>query len=464
MRKVILLAILWLVVPYSTFAQPTVFYENNSDSLCDVNGYDHGIYSWSVEHFFSISNADSIQTSLRCVFHIYTAAGSAIYVNHTRFYNGFDTLFGSTPSVYIDGTYNDLTVTIDAGPAPAGHGWPPGMDTARFFGISIWVSVPAPSPDDLIFDSTSSGTYGDWSATPGPTIEWIPWRDDPGAEYPVFAELYPTPNMDPVLIDCNSLPSTMQTDRFCDEMSLHVYAGGPIWGNASYIYSLVDGPGTIDSFTGIWTWTPSAADAEQLVPLEVGLLYKYCDPERLGPWLEEAYPRCQLDLIPGPNGPPTFANYHETEVTVSGQPLSMQCPVNDDDPCTDYTYSYFVPAGEPTPPIQCDPVTGEVSYPANPDDTNTYHFSLVVTEGQYADTTEITLYHWDSPLCGDMNHDGSSDIADLTWLVGYAFKGGVSPSPPEAGNVNCLTGIDVSDITYMVKYMFASGPDPCDCI
>jgi hypothetical protein len=62
-----------------------------------------------------------------------------------------------------------------------------------------------------------------------------------------------------------------------------------------------------------------------------------------------------------------------------------------------------------------------------------------------------------------MNHDFQTDIADLTWLVAYAFKGGVSPAPREAGNVNCTASIDISDITYLVKYMFSSGPDLCDC-
>jgi hypothetical protein len=268
--------------------------------------------------------------------------------------------------------------------------------------------------------------------------------------------------MDPVSLDCGSVMGPFVTTRFCDEMSIQFWAGGPVWGNPSYIFNIMDGPGVIDSFSGMWTWTPSAADAEQDITLMVNLRYKYCDPSWLGPWNFESF-WCETILHPGPNAPPTFVNPHETEVTVSGQPLTMQCAVNDDDPCTDYTYSYFVPGGEPTPPIQLDPVTGEITYPANPEDTNTYLFSLVVEEGEYADTTEVTLYHWDSPLCGDMNHDGNSDISDLTWAVAYAFKDGVSPSPPEAGNVNCLPGIDIADITYLVKYMFTSGPDPCVC-
>ena len=115
MRRILAFSLLFLVTASSANSQPTVFYDNNSDSACNVNGVDEAIYGWSVEHYFSVSNPTDVQTSFRCVLHIYTGSGRSIYFVSTRFLNGFDTLFGSTPSVHVNGTSDDLVVTIDAG-------------------------------------------------------------------------------------------------------------------------------------------------------------------------------------------------------------------------------------------------------------------------------------------------------------------------------------------------------------
>ena len=54
-------------------------------------------------------------------------------------------------------------------------------------------------------------------------------------------------------------------------------------------------------------------------------------------------------------------------------------------------------------------------------------------------------------------------IGDLTYLVGYLFRGGPAPDPLELGDVNCSGGINVGDLTYLVDYLFRGGPPPCGC-
>ena len=64
-------------------------------------------------------------------------------------------------------------------------------------------------------------------------------------------------------------------------------------------------------------------------------------------------------------------------------------------------------------------------------------------------------------LRGDVDASGEIDIADLVYLVAYAFSSGPEPIPLEAADLDCSGGIDIADIVYMVNYMFVSGPAPC---
>lgn len=63
-------------------------------------------------------------------------------------------------------------------------------------------------------------------------------------------------------------------------------------------------------------------------------------------------------------------------------------------------------------------------------------------------------------LCGDIDGDGSGpNVADLTYLVDYLFRGGPPPPVAEAANVDGSNGINVSDLTYFVDYLFRGGAE-----
>ena len=67
---------------------------------------------------------------------------------------------------------------------------------------------------------------------------------------------------------------------------------------------------------------------------------------------------------------------------------------------------------------------------------------------------------------GDVNYDlGGPNVADLTYLVDYLFRGGPAPLCPEEGNVNgdLNEDINVADLTYLVDFLFRGGPPPPAC-
>ena len=45
----------------------------------------------------------------------------------------------------------------------------------------------------------------------------------------------------------------------------------------------------------------------------------------------------------------------------------------------------------------------------------------------------------------------------------YMFKNGAAPPCLSESNVNGVGGVDISDLTYLVGYMFKGGAAPLDC-
>jgi len=63
-------------------------------------------------------------------------------------------------------------------------------------------------------------------------------------------------------------------------------------------------------------------------------------------------------------------------------------------------------------------------------------------------------------LSGDANGDGSIDLGDLLYLIGYLYKNGPAPDPLEAGDEDCSRGIDLGDVLYLTSYLYKGGPAP----
>lgn len=63
-------------------------------------------------------------------------------------------------------------------------------------------------------------------------------------------------------------------------------------------------------------------------------------------------------------------------------------------------------------------------------------------------------------ICGDIDGNGGVDVADLTFLVDYLFRGGPPPPVMETANVDGDNGVNVADLTFLVDYLFNGGSEP----
>jgi hypothetical protein len=84
--------------------------------------------------------------------------------------------------------------------------------------------------------------------------------------------------------------------------------------------------------------------------------------------------------------------------------------------------------------------------------------------GEYSDVTPFTAvgqFVLVGHTSGDINADGEGpNVADLTYLVDYLFRGGPPPPVLDAANVDGQGGVNMGDLTYLLEYLFRGGPEP----
>ncbi|MGB7063337.1 MAG: dockerin type I repeat-containing protein [Candidatus Zixiibacteriota bacterium] len=64
------------------------------------------------------------------------------------------------------------------------------------------------------------------------------------------------------------------------------------------------------------------------------------------------------------------------------------------------------------------------------------------------------------PGLGDCNADGVVDIGDIVYLIGYLYRGGAPPTPPEVGDTNCDGIVDIGDVVRLIGYLYRGEPPP----
>ena len=98
-----------------------------------------------------------------------------------------------------------------------------------------------------------------------------------------------------------------------------------------------------------------------------------------------------------------------------------------------------------------------------PVDTGSVSFTARVEDiAGSVDEKLLNLFVEPAYICGDIDGDGSDpNVADLTYLVDYLFRGGPPPPVMDAANVDGINGVNISDLTALVEYLFRSGELNC---
>jgi hypothetical protein len=90
----------------------------------------------------------------------------------------------------------------------------------------------------------------------------------------------------------------------------------------------------------------------------------------------------------------------------------------------------------------------------------TYLFRYYVTDPAGAADTMRKWIRVVAFMRGDSNNDGIVNIADISYLISYVFRGGPAPGVLEAADANNDALVNVSDALFLVNYIFRSGPPP----
>jgi hypothetical protein len=61
---------------------------------------------------------------------------------------------------------------------------------------------------------------------------------------------------------------------------------------------------------------------------------------------------------------------------------------------------------------------------------------------------------------GNANGDAGVNILDITYLIGYLYKGGPAPSCMYNGDPNASCSINILDVTSLINYLYKSGSAP----
>ncbi len=62
--------------------------------------------------------------------------------------------------------------------------------------------------------------------------------------------------------------------------------------------------------------------------------------------------------------------------------------------------------------------------------------------------------------CGDVNIDGSVNIFDITYIIGYLYLAGPAPQELRLADVNNSGDINIFDITDLISFLYLGGAEP----
>ena len=375
-------------------------------------------------------------------FQVTSRQGGTVAMPDIEYYNGIDTIFE-----FSSGIYNSNIVSITG---TCGINFLPiSSDTIPYFGLKFQLDSTM-ELDTLCIDSMPTAGFDNWIIENSTNIRWS------GDTYIEIGPSVPTTTS--VINNCSV---GFAHTTYCLPFALDFNAQADDPGIYSYRFIKLDGPGSVDSVTGIWTFEPDVSDIFTTFPLILTTIDDVCGS---GEHTQLSSFICSTNVFVGYYTPPVYVVPQPYRyVAITDEELSIQLEIDNPYSFTEHSFDWYTSWQDPDPPgATIDNSTGIFRYTGQTSDTGLYWVYNVISLGNCSDTMGFFIYHFEDYTCGDLNHDGTpGHILDLTWLVDFIFRGGPTPAPNEAGNMDCEAGVNILDLVYIVDFIFRGGDSPC---
>ena len=63
-------------------------------------------------------------------------------------------------------------------------------------------------------------------------------------------------------------------------------------------------------------------------------------------------------------------------------------------------------------------------------------------------------------MAGDANNSGNINILDVTYIINYLYKGGVTPVCIDEADANGSNTLNILDVTHIINFLYKGGPEP----
>lgn len=432
-------------------------------------GQNSAIYLSDIESGFGMS-FDSVSTGRKIVWTMAMRNNSGqTLIGHT---NGFR-IYSPSGASWTPPVIDTLDIALTTG-----SGWGTRMDGGMFYkhfttgsaadtvaigSFAIWgpgfedgfdaetftITIPLPGIDSIYDGGTICLDSSFYLINP-----WL-WSVYSGAVMPDWSgphcyTIVYTGNNIPPIISCQA---SINYDH-C-QLAQFQYTGSHQDTGVTFSFNQIDGPGSINSSTGLWSYQPSIADVGvgHLLTVVVEISNGTADT-------------CQTN-VNFTNVAPVLTSSCEIVVSVKNTgsvAIVFEAQSGDCDP-----YSFLIGSVVPSPMsnYSINPVSGLLSFIADTADAGEFIvFDIGVTDGK--DTTYCQIYI-DVSCCtgihGDVNGDGDdANILDLTYLVDFIFRSGLVAACKEEADIDGNgDSANILDLTYLVDFIFRGGSNMPSC-
>lgn len=216
------------------------------------------------------------------------------------------------------------------------------------------------------------------------------------------------------------------------------------------LYRIVQGPGQLDTVTGLWLWnTVTTSDIGNHV---VAVAARVAN-DSSG---HEVIPVVLVNVTP--SSPPDISDGCSTDVLLTNTSITAQMATATS--CDDNVWSLTQYKGPLTGATCTIDNTGMIDFVAT--DPGLYEYRVNVTNGSVADScVHAFIVHGGSGCCagarGNVDGVAGVDLSDLSRMISYMYNANTILGCWDEANVNGSGIIDLTDLSILISYLTVPG-------